>query len=78
LGGWVYGMLTPLSTIFQLYRVVSLIGGGNRSTWRKLPTCLKSLAVLTFNGYNLNLAKWKRRVLKKKYDAKIKLKSNKN
>jgi len=28
----------PLSTIFQLYR-----GGGNQSTWRKPPTCWKSL-----------------------------------
>jgi hypothetical protein len=33
--------LTPLSTIFQLYRMaVSFIGGGN---WRKQPTCRKSL-----------------------------------
>ena len=28
--------LTQLSTIFQLYRGVSFIGGGNRSTRRKL------------------------------------------
>jgi hypothetical protein len=30
--------LIPLSTIFQLYRVVSFIGGGNRRTRRKPPT----------------------------------------
>jgi len=33
----------PLSTIFQLYRVGQFIGGGNRSTGRKPPTCSKSL-----------------------------------
>jgi len=35
--------LKPFSTIFQLYRGDSLIGGGNRSTQRKPPTCRKSL-----------------------------------
>jgi len=35
--------LTPLSTIFQLYRGVSFIDGGNRSTRRKPPTCRRSL-----------------------------------
>ena len=35
--------LTPLSTLFQLYRGVSFIGEGNRSTGRKPPTCRKSL-----------------------------------
>ena len=34
--------LTPLSTIVQSYRGVSFIGGGNRSTRRKPPTCIKS------------------------------------
>jgi len=33
----------PLSTIFQLYKAVSYIGGGNRSTQRKPTTCHKSL-----------------------------------
>jgi hypothetical protein len=31
--------LMPLSTIFQLYRGVSFIGGGKRSTQRKPLTC---------------------------------------
>jgi len=37
----------PLSTIFQLYRggQFKLFGGGNRSTWRKPPTCRKSLTI---------------------------------
>jgi hypothetical protein len=34
--------LTSLSIIFQLYRG-GFIGGGNRSTQRKPPTCRKSL-----------------------------------
>jgi hypothetical protein len=35
--------LTPLSTIFYLFLMVSFIGGGNRSTRRKPQTCCKSL-----------------------------------
>jgi hypothetical protein len=34
----------PLLTIFQLYHG-SFIGEGNRSTWRKPPTCRKSLDI---------------------------------
>jgi len=33
----------PHSTSFQLYRGSQFIGGGNRSTRRKSPTCRKSL-----------------------------------
>jgi len=32
-----------LSTIIQLYRASHFIGGGSRHTWRKPPTCHKSL-----------------------------------
>jgi hypothetical protein len=42
--GWNYLMgegVNNISTIFQLYR--SFIGGGNRNTQRKPPTCRKSL-----------------------------------
>jgi hypothetical protein len=38
------GYLTPLSTMFQLY-----IGGGNRNTQRKPPTCRKSVTNLINN-----------------------------
>jgi hypothetical protein len=40
LGLW---CLTPLSAIYKLYRGGQFIGGGNQSTWKKLPTCCKSL-----------------------------------
>ena len=39
----------PLLTIFQLYRRVSFIGGGNCSTPRKPPACRKSLTNLSHN-----------------------------
>jgi len=38
IGWW---CLMPLPTIFQLYRAVSFIGGGNRSTQKKPPICRK-------------------------------------
>jgi hypothetical protein len=41
-GSWIYNLglwcLMPLSIIFHFIMVVSFIGGGNRSTWRKLLT----------------------------------------
>ena len=40
LGVW---CLAPLSTILHLYRGIMFIGGGNRSTQKKPPTCRKSL-----------------------------------
>jgi len=35
------------SSIFKLYRAVSFIGWGNRSTRRKPPICCKSLTSFT-------------------------------
>jgi hypothetical protein len=46
------GAYRPLSTIFQLYRA-GIIGGGNRRTRRKPPTCRKSLT--NFNLLLLSL-----------------------
>ena len=49
--GW-FGLLLwylkPLSTIFQLYHGGQLIGGGKRRTWRKPPSCRKSLTKLYY------------------------------
>jgi hypothetical protein len=36
-------VLTPLSIIFSYIVTVSFIGGGNPRTWRKPPTCRKSM-----------------------------------
>ena len=46
LGLW---CLTLLSTIFQLYRGVSFIGGRSQGTQRKPPTCRKSLINISNN-----------------------------
>ena len=40
---WNQHQINNKQTIFQLYRGISFIGGGNRSTWRKPQTCCKSL-----------------------------------
>ena len=42
IGLWLMVFYTT-STIFQLYHGSQFIGGGNQSTWRKPPTCRKSL-----------------------------------
>jgi hypothetical protein len=41
--------LKPLLTIYQLYRGDQFLGGGNRDTMRKPPTCRKSLTNLSHN-----------------------------
>ena len=43
LGLWDYGVLRHFQQYFSCIVVVSFIGGGNQSTWRKPPTCRKSL-----------------------------------
>ena len=60
LGLW---SLTPLSTIFRLYRGSQFNGGGNRSTRLKPLTCRKSHAwfgfmvfSVTFN--NISVVSW--------------------
>ena len=50
--------LTPTSTLFQLWRghaTVSFIGGANRSTRRKPPTCRKSLTNYDIMLYRVHL-----------------------
>jgi hypothetical protein len=42
----IFGVLTPLSAIFQLYHGDSFSGGGSRSTWRESPTMGKQLVNL--------------------------------
>jgi hypothetical protein len=43
LRGRAYGVQRHFKKIFQFIVAVSFIDGGNRSTWRKPPTCRKSL-----------------------------------
>jgi hypothetical protein len=38
-----YGIYITLSKYFSYIVVVSFIGGGKQSTWRKPPTCRKAL-----------------------------------
>ena len=45
--GWVYAIKSHL--YFGYMVTVSFIGGGNRSTCRKPPTCGKSLKILGHN-----------------------------
>ena len=47
--------LTPLSTVFQYIVAVSFIGGRNRSTRRKPPSCLKSLTNYHIMLYRVHL-----------------------
>jgi hypothetical protein len=42
-GGGLWCLATLSTTIFQYIVAVSFIGGGNRSTRRKSPTCRQSL-----------------------------------
>jgi hypothetical protein len=37
----VYGVYRHFQQYFSYIVVVNFIGGGNQSTWRKRPTCLK-------------------------------------
>ena len=41
--GLAYGVLRHFQQYFSYIVAVSFIGGGNRCTWRKPPTCHKSL-----------------------------------
>ena len=43
LDGLYYGILRHFQQYFSYIVAVSFIGGGNRSTWRKPPTCRESL-----------------------------------
>ena len=47
--GWGYGVYRHFQQYFSYIMAVSFIGGGNRSTQRKQPTCLKSLMKYSTN-----------------------------
>jgi len=49
------GVLRHFQQYFIYIVAVSFIGGGNRRTWRKPPTCRKSLKTLSHNGVHLAL-----------------------
>jgi hypothetical protein len=68
--------LTPLSTIFQLYRGGQFIGGGNRSTWRKPPTCHKSLT--NFINISNTSTVYLKNILKMKNEIKNYYSTNNN
>jgi hypothetical protein len=45
----VYGVYRHFQQYFSYIVEVSFIGGGNRSIWRKPPTCRKSLTNFKYN-----------------------------
>jgi hypothetical protein len=51
---WHYGVKRHFQQYFSYIVAVSFIGGGNRSTRRKPPTCRKSLTNLSHNVTLLN------------------------
>ena len=56
--GMAYWCLTPLSTICQLYRGDQLVGGKQRNTRRKPPTCRKSLTNGTTTTTPIDMGKF--------------------
>jgi hypothetical protein len=56
--GW--WCLSSLSTTFHFFVVICFIGGGNRSTQRKQPTCCKSLTIFITYCCIENTSPWKR------------------
>jgi hypothetical protein len=54
--GLVYGVLKNFQQYFSYIAVVNFIGGGNRRTRKKPPTCRKSLTNYHIMLYQVNLA----------------------